>query len=1785
MKIKNIFSSGRMNKDFDERVVPKGEYTDALNIRVINSADGDAGAIQSTEGNTQLSQTGVTGTPRVIGCVPDESTEKIYWFVVNSSGHSYVFEYDTQSNFQRTILEDTRAASTNVLSFDAQHKVYGNVIYNVTKKESILLFTDGKNSPKLVNIERAVSYGVNGFEEDDISLIRKPPFEAPKVTPFFTADKTENSIKENFFAFAYRYKYLDGQYSALSSFTNYQFHPSPFKLDFGTMENKGMINLYNGYNIQYNTGDKRVTDVDLCFKFAKQNTVYVIESINKQDSDFGDDMTKTYQFTNKKIFKALPADELFRIFDDVPLTAKTQDFIKDRLIFGNTTSQYDLRQTTDDKTPPIKIDYNVELESTDIDATQLTTSLSNSNQHLTINVSNIIFNTNSELVLGVDLTSPDDTYLSAAFGNGSASFAAGAVLTATYSGVNAFVNSDDFAVFLQSLNSNFAAQVTVTNPTNLLSTNFGEFTLVSSSSTSIVLKAPKITFTIDSTPADSSDNADPGFQIIRENQFAFQSTTVATFAALGSTLSLKSNRSFEFGITYLDEFGRYTSVLLPKESISSTSEIFVPVSNSSKQNRAKITVNSRPPHWANRYKFFVKTNKEVYYNLFGTIFYEDGVYRWISLEGNNIGKVEPGTMLLVKADDDGAIGEEVKCKVLEVVDKKATDELTAGQSWIEGNTDAAGEPIIEKSGLHMKIKPSKFSMDFDPNNFISYDQTDHKSRGKKTRTTKVHLPSLPRSYTIPTNSNQDDSTFGFLQRIKADGSAYNDLSLTTGSRIDIDWSLNGFNADPSFHYEKGFTVENDYETTSTVNAFELWADAETNWAKTSITYAVNGVTHTVNQFTVPSQNNDNENFKFFLYKDTGSTNTANQTRWTMRIIPSESAAFFERNTLNCKIDIILLNGVIVFETDPQELNSEVYYETDETFKIESGFHQGSEQNQSSSQPAIVKLNFGNCFSFANGVESISIRDDRFTPFIDLDTRPNINLLEGYESLNSTNKLIYSGSFNENSNYNSLNEFNASRGITKFMDMKFGSVQRVYSREDDVIVFQEDRVSRVLFGKGVINQPDGTGSLTRVEQVLGQDVPFTGEYGIGKSPESFAAYENSLYFADPVRGAVLRLGQNGITPISAQGMKSYFKDNLYSNRNHFNPGGYDPRNNQYVITPGESAKTPVVPVTSCNSKLNVRVSKTQGFSYVLDIGETSGTHTIAFTVTGGSIDVTVDYNGVQNTSTISGSGNVTFSGNTANDDTATITVITTNDSSNAPSSVVSLHNQCPVPETMSVTILVVNDAYKANQTIINRFKNSSIDVFNEALDTFDVDTVTRFETFSGDMGSTNIPANGDTVTLSSLKLSGLHTGDFNPCNDFGFWVTAAVSPTTADILTNANFTGSVTQVETASQEENTLQFTFNRSATNENLYLVFDYRDSVPVLADDSVTGISNGGSSTINVVANDTIPSPYTLTIESPPTNGTATIQSGSPTTSIIYTHTAGNALTDEFTYRVSRGGTCSQVARVSTQALAITSNTYIYIYFDASGSMNNTLAELNAMRTNSLKSVLQDLYATAGTQASGNTNPATNGSNDYDSHVSIVYSGSGSGNWSNERTWAALSDNDINDFLTNGHNTFPSDADNVVFLLFQDEASGGTTSANYHGGTFSGNIQGTHSTDIATLRSRINTIYASNNNFYRGVLFQVDGSTAFKNYVQAVQGGTGNFTGTNGLSDLSSGSTNYIGFTYDIEDSNNNDASAPFKPGSSSDRFDKWEYYYLYHVTNELKNLGFDSGGALGWPRILDDG
>jgi hypothetical protein len=50
-EIKNTFTKGKMNKDLDERLVPKGEYTHAMNIEVTTSDDDSVGTVQNLSGN------------------------------------------------------------------------------------------------------------------------------------------------------------------------------------------------------------------------------------------------------------------------------------------------------------------------------------------------------------------------------------------------------------------------------------------------------------------------------------------------------------------------------------------------------------------------------------------------------------------------------------------------------------------------------------------------------------------------------------------------------------------------------------------------------------------------------------------------------------------------------------------------------------------------------------------------------------------------------------------------------------------------------------------------------------------------------------------------------------------------------------------------------------------------------------------------------------------------------------------------------------------------------------------------------------------------------------------------------------------------------------------------------------------------------------------------------------------------------------------------------------------------------------------------------------------------------------------------------------------------------------------------------------------------------------------------------------------------------------------------------------------------------------------------------
>ena len=168
-----------------------------------------------------------------------------------------------------------------------------------------------------------------------------------------------------------------------------------------------------------------------------------------------------------------------------------------------------------------------------------------------------------------------------------------------------------------------------------------------------------------------------------------------------------------------------------------------------------------------------------------------------------------------------------------------------------------------------------------------------------------------------------------------------------------------------------------------------------------------------------------------------------------------------------------------------------------------------------------------------------------------------------------NSLIYSGIFNSRTGINDTNVFSVGQDITKSVDPANGSIQKLYAEDTNLIVFQENKVSRALIDKDAIYSAEGGGSITSSNLVIGQIIPYAGNFGISKNPESFAVYGYRKYFTDKNRNAVLRLSMDGITEISNYGMVDYFRDELSTLDTVSTPGkaigAWDIHNKQYVLS--------------------------------------------------------------------------------------------------------------------------------------------------------------------------------------------------------------------------------------------------------------------------------------------------------------------------------------------------------------------------------------------------------------------------------------------------------------------------------------------------------------------------------------------------------------------------------------------------------------------------------------------
>ncbi len=241
----------------------------------------------------------------------------------------------------------------------------------------------------------------------------------------------------------------------------------------------------------------------------------------------------------------------------------------------------------------------------------------------------------------------------------------------------------------------------------------------------------------------------------------------------------------------------------------------------------------------------------------------------------------------------------------------------------------------------------------------------------------------------------------------------------------------------------------------------------------------------------------------------------------------------------------------VFETEPKEaIDLDLYYEASDAFPI-------------STHGETKTLNWYNCYSYGNGVESNRIRDDYNAVFIDKGPKVSSVLDEPYAAERRGSGFIFSQIYNSTSGINRLNQFIQAEPITKDLNPIYGTIQKLHARDTDLISLCEDKCLRVLANKDALFNADGNSNVTSNQAVLGQAVPYAGEFGISKNPESFASYGFRVYFTDKNRGAVIRLSRDGITNIAEKGMSSFFADNLRTSTTAI--GSYDDDKDIYNLT--------------------------------------------------------------------------------------------------------------------------------------------------------------------------------------------------------------------------------------------------------------------------------------------------------------------------------------------------------------------------------------------------------------------------------------------------------------------------------------------------------------------------------------------------------------------------------------------------------------------------------------------
>ena len=176
-EVKNTFLKGRMNQDLDSRILPEGEYREAINLMISRSEGSTVGEFENVLGNTLISTISSNKNKSVIGHVIDQTNNLLYLFATTfssadefsragSSEECSIIQVNLNNPEPPTVLVDGYW-----LNFNKKFPIHAANIL-----EDFIFWTDNFNQPRRICISTAVADPQAYTEEMQISVAKYYPF-------------------------------------------------------------------------------------------------------------------------------------------------------------------------------------------------------------------------------------------------------------------------------------------------------------------------------------------------------------------------------------------------------------------------------------------------------------------------------------------------------------------------------------------------------------------------------------------------------------------------------------------------------------------------------------------------------------------------------------------------------------------------------------------------------------------------------------------------------------------------------------------------------------------------------------------------------------------------------------------------------------------------------------------------------------------------------------------------------------------------------------------------------------------------------------------------------------------------------------------------------------------------------------------------------------------------------------------------------------------------------------------------------------------------------------------------------------------------------------------------------------------------------------------------------------------------------------------------------------------------------------------------------------------------